>query len=104
MVEIVSAGCLLGRHVGRRSHRHAETGERITGTGVDVGMTAGSRGPYCLRDPEISDARRVARKKNVVGLDVPVDDVVLMGVLEGARNVAQDVYRFRHFERATKQS
>ena len=74
------AGGLLRAHVGRGADRQAGLGQRD------------SRGAQRPRDAEVGDQRAaVAREQDVLGLDVPVDHAVLVGVFE--RSAASRVIR-----------
>jgi len=43
------------------------------------------------RDAEVEDDRVAAGQHDVFGLDVAVDDAVLVGVLQGATDLARDL-------------
>jgi hypothetical protein len=74
-----AADRLLRAHVSRRAHHHALLGD--AGSGVVLHP----------RDAEVGDHRRVGvAEEDVVGLDVPVDHAVVMGVLKGVGDLHHD--------------
>ncbi len=66
---------LLGRHVGRRSHRHPGQGELLPGAAaIDL-----------LAEAEVGELGHLAARQHDVGrLDVAMDDAARRGRLEGA--------------------
>ncbi len=74
----VRAVRLLGRHVGGRPDRLAAPGH--------------DRAVVELREPEVDDVGVAVRSdEDVVGLEVPVKDALLVRVLDRARHVAHDL-------------
>ncbi len=76
---------LLGRHVGRRSNRGAAVRDR-----PDARFGCGSRDG--LRNAEVGDHRGVTGEQHVVRLDVAMNDILLVGVRQRARDVAQNAH------------
>ena len=93
MVDGGVGGDLLGSHVLRCPEGNAELGERVVGV-------RGARGGDRFADAEIGDRRAVAGKKNVVGLDVAVDNALVVRELERAGDVAEDVHDVADAHRA----
>ena len=83
MVDVGVAGGLLGRHVGRRADGRAKRRERFA-------FAAIARGTQGLGDAEVGHDCGASREEHVVRLDVAMDDATLVGVLERARDVAED--------------
>ena len=79
-VHVGRAGGLLGAHVGRRAHHHAGLGER----GV---------GAQRLADAEVGHHGRPFVQQDVLGLDVPVDHLVAVGVVERGGDLPGDGQR-----------
>ena len=76
---------LLGRHVGRRAERQAGAGDRRLPRLVER-----------LGDAEVGDQRVAVRDQHVVGLDVPVNDAVPVGIAQRVGHVAQDPHGLGH--------
>ena len=84
-IQIPFSGSLLGTHVGRRPHRHPRLGQGLPSSADRTG------------DPEIGDqGATIAGQQDVLGLDVAVDDAMLVGVLEGQRRLPRDAQRILH--------
>ena len=76
---------LLRAHVGRRADRHAGPGQGL--------LAAGRAG-----DPEVGHQRLAVGEQDVLRLDVPVDDVVAMGVVQRQGRLPDDADRLVHRE------
>jgi len=71
-------------HVGRRAQREPRLGESV------LVRTAEGAG-----DAEVGDERvTVEREQDVLGLDVPVDHALAVGVVEGAPGLGRDTECF----------
>ena len=90
VVGVRICGCLLGRHVRRGAERHTEGGE-LAGTGTLLDR---------LGDAEVGHEGMATGEEDVVGLDVAVDDPLLVGHRERVGHVAQDPHRLRDRELA----
>ncbi len=78
-VQVLTASCLLGTHVLRGPHRNSGLREPLSARRID---RAG--------DPEVGDHRVLALEQNVLGLDVAVQHVVLMGEVQGIGHLGGD--------------
>ena len=78
-VDLLERGDLLRAHVGRGAHGDARAGEPVAARGHDR-----------PGDAEVEQHRAVGREDDVVGLDVPVDDAVPVGMLERVQQVVGD--------------
>ena len=78
-VESGAAGGLLGAHVARRADRNPRPGQLVAGGGRD-----------CPPDPEVRHDRFATGDQDVFRLDVPMYDVVAVGVAQGACHFAGD--------------
>ena len=76
---------LFGGHVGRRSQRHAQRGQRR------ARVTA--RSSHRLGDAEVGHQGVLARQHHVVGLDVAVDHALGVSVRQGIGHVPHDAER-----------
>ena len=81
-IEIGLAHRLFGRHVGRRAERHADGGELV-----------GAGGAHRLGHAEVGDHGVASGEHHVVGLDVAMNDAMLVGVGEGVDHLAEDAHR-----------
>ena len=87
-VERLVARRLLGAHVGRRPDHEPGVGQLLV-----------ARALQRPSDAEVGDQRvAVPREQQVLGLDVPVDHAVLVGVLQRLRRLARDPERVLHRE------
>ena len=89
------AGPLLGSHVGRRPQHHAERG--------GPGPARAGRGAERLGDAEVGHHGGAGGEEDVVGLDVAVDDAVLVGVGEGPGHVAEQAHHLGEWERTPRE-
>ena len=83
-------GRLLGRHVRRRAEGHAHGGQ-LAGAGALLDR---------LGHAEVGHQRVAAGEEDVVGLDVAVDDALLVGHGQCVGHVADDAHRLGHGELA----
>ena len=86
----------LGRHVGRRPSDHA---------GLGHGHALGQRG--CPRDAEVQHlhvavAVGPGRQEDVLGLEIPVDDALLVSLSQRRTDLPDDVERVRHGHRPAR--
>jgi hypothetical protein len=79
-IEVSLTRGLLGRHVLRRADSEAGFCQAIT--------TGGADGPS---DPEIGDPCMSSAEQDVLGLDIPVDDIVLVREVERVRHFPRDL-------------
>ncbi len=78
-IDVVSVARLLGAHIRRRAHRHPRPGQ--------LGVS-----PERARDAEVGhEGAAVFSEQQILGLDVPMDHPVLVGVLERACRLARDL-------------
>ena len=94
---------LLRRHVADRSQHHA--GARARGDG---GVLAGHRplvGPHQLGEAEVEDLdAAVPGQEEILGLQIPVDDALLVRRRETMRHLARDVDGLADRQRACLQA
>ncbi len=83
------SGGLLGGHVRRRPHRDPGRGEPAR-PGLPGSFT------QRLGYAEVGDQGVVPAHQHVVGLDVPVQDPLVVGIGQRVDHVAQITHRFRH--------
>ncbi len=89
MVYVRIGGRLLGGHIRGGAECDAERRERAAG-----------RGTHGLRHTEVRDHRMLSRQEHIVGLDVPVHDLVRVRVGEGVGDVGENADRLTDGELA----
>ena len=78
MIDGVGGLRLLRSHVGGGAESHAHRGELVSTRGFTHGFG----------DPEVGHERMTTAEHDVVGLDVAVDDSVMVCVCQGVHDVA----------------
>jgi hypothetical protein len=82
LVHRSAVGQLFGAHVGEGAHGDSRAGEAL------VGLAGG------LGDPEVTHQGVAGLEKDVLGLDVTMDETVFVGILEGITYFTGDPHRF----------
>ena len=89
---------LLGGHVAHRAEDRAGAG---VGEGLDVGARRFLPGPAQLGDPEVEDLdHTVLGEKDVLRLEVAVDDPLLVGGGQATGDLDRELHRLAHAQGA----
>jgi len=107
VIHFGGVGGLLGGHVAGRAHDFAGLGGSFSPQGVwlaDAGI--GSRATFAdqLRQTEVRDLHAAAAvQEDVLGLDVPVNDATVVGVLQGVTKLGHDGQRLARGDAAARE-
>ncbi len=93
------AGELFRRHVARRTEHGAGAGERVARVAVVAAQDAGDAE---VEDADVHAHAALADQEDVVGLDVTVDDALLVGVGERQQQLAADLQARLERQRAAR--
>jgi hypothetical protein len=86
------ASRLLGRHVGYRAQEHPRRGH-LPGSGLGLALAVEAQRVHAC-EAEVEDlGSPVSRQEDVLGLEVSVDDPLLVGGREPSRDLDRDLHR-----------